>query len=122
MSWNDYITNLVGTGHVEKAAIVGPNGSIWAASPGWNIAAAEITAIASGWPNFSSTGVKIAGTKFMFLRGDDQVVVAKDKATGLCIGKTKQAFVIGYHNDKMQLGNCNKEVLKIVDYLSEQGY
>jgi profilin len=122
MSWNDYVTNLCATGSVEKAAIVGFNGSVWAATGGWNIQTAEITALASGWPNFSATGVKIAGTKFMFIRGDDTVVVAKDKATGICIGKTKQAFVIGFHNDKMQVGNCNKEVLKIVDYLAEQGY
>lgn len=58
----------------------------------------------------------------MFLRGDDQVVLAKDKSTGVAIGKTKSAFVIGYHNDKQQIGNCNKEVLKIADYLNEQGY
>ena len=122
MSWNDYITNLTATGHVEKAAIVGPNGAIWAATSGWNISAQEITALASGWPNFAATGIKLAGTKFMFLRSDETCALGKDKATGIVIGKTKQAFVIGFHNDKQQIGNCNKEVMKIVDYLVESGY
>ncbi|XP_049850871.1 profilin-2-like [Schistocerca gregaria] len=122
MSWTDYIKNLTNTGHVDKAAIVGPNGSIWAASNGWNITSSEITNIVCNWPNFSSSGIKLAGTKFMFIRGDDHVVLGRDKATGICIGKTKQAFVIGFHNDKQYIGNCNKEVQKIVDYLTEQGY
>lgn len=58
----------------------------------------------------------------MFLRGGDDNVLGKDKATGIAIGKTKQAFVIGFHNENQQIGNCNKEILKIVDYLNEQGY
>jgi hypothetical protein len=44
----------------------------------------------------------------MFLRGDDTQVLAKKGATGVAVGKTKQAFVIGFHNDKQQIGNCNK--------------
>ena len=122
MSWNDYITNLCATGHVDKAAIVGPNGSVWAASAGLKIDAKEIAAIASGWPNFSASGVKILGEKYMFLRGDDSCVLIKKGATGAAIGKTKSAFVVGFHNDKQQIGNCNKEVMKIVDYLVEAGY
>jgi predicted regulator of Ras-like GTPase activity (Roadblock/LC7/MglB family) len=47
MSWNDYVTNLVATGHVEKAAIVGPNGSVWAASANLKLDPKEITAIAA---------------------------------------------------------------------------
>jgi len=122
MSWNDYVTNLVATGTVERAAIVGANGSVWAATAGWKLVPAEITAMASGWPNFAASGLKIASEKYMFLRGDDQCVLAKKGATGCVIGKTKQAYVIGYHNDKQQIGNANKEVMRIVDYLQEAGY
>lgn len=58
----------------------------------------------------------------MVIRADDQCVMGKKNATGAVIVKTKQAFVIGYHNDKQQIGNTNKEVQKIADYLIEQGY
>eukprot|EP01122_Echinamoeba_exundans_P017208 TRINITY_DN899_c0_g1_i1.p1 TRINITY_DN899_c0_g1~~TRINITY_DN899_c0_g1_i1.p1 ORF type:complete len:140 (-),score=41.24 TRINITY_DN899_c0_g1_i1:79-498(-) len=122
MSWNDYVNNLVATGHIEKAALVGANGAIWAATAGWALKADEIKAIAASWPNFAAAGLKVAGDKFMFLRGDDQVVLAKKGATGVVIAKTKTAFVIAFHNDKQQIGNANKEVLKIADYLTEQNY
>jgi hypothetical protein len=34
MSWDSYITNLTASGHVEKAAIVGLDGAIWASNLG----------------------------------------------------------------------------------------
>jgi profilin len=58
----------------------------------------------------------------MVIRADEQGVLGKKNATGVVIVKTKQAFVLGFHNDKQQIGNTNKEVQKIADYLIEQGY
>jgi hypothetical protein len=49
------------------------SGAIWAITGGWELKADEITAMAASWPNFASAGLKIAGDKFMFLRGSDQV-------------------------------------------------
>lgn len=38
MSWQQYVdSNLVGTGHVSQAAIVGVGGGIWAKSAGFNV-------------------------------------------------------------------------------------
>lgn len=38
MSWQQYVdSNLVGTGHVSKAAIYGLNGGQWAVSPGFSV-------------------------------------------------------------------------------------
>lgn len=38
MSWQSYVdTNLVGTGNVTSAAIVGLKGGVWAASAGFTV-------------------------------------------------------------------------------------
>lgn len=38
MSWQSYVdTNLVGTGNVTSAAIVGLKGGVWAASTGFTV-------------------------------------------------------------------------------------
>ena len=38
MSWQSYVdTNLVGTGTVSQAAIVGLKGGVWASSSGFNV-------------------------------------------------------------------------------------
>lgn len=38
MSWQGYVdTNLVGTGKVSNAAIIGLKGGVWATSPGFNV-------------------------------------------------------------------------------------
>jgi len=38
MSWQGYVdTNLVGTGRVSKAAIIGLKGGVWATSSGFTV-------------------------------------------------------------------------------------
>lgn len=37
MSWQQYIDNLVSNAHIDKAAIIGFDGSTWAASPGLTV-------------------------------------------------------------------------------------
>ncbi|EEB86933.1 hypothetical protein MPER_15940, partial [Moniliophthora perniciosa FA553] len=50
MSWQAYVdTNLVGSGKVSKAAILGQGGGVWATSPGFDISPEEQKAIVSGF-------------------------------------------------------------------------
>ncbi len=37
MSWDSYIANMTGSGNIEKAAICGLDGSVWAASGGFTV-------------------------------------------------------------------------------------
>ncbi len=37
MSWQQYIDNLLASKEVAKAAILGHNGAVWAASPGFQV-------------------------------------------------------------------------------------
>jgi profilin len=55
MSWQSYVdTNLVGTGSVTKAAIVGHDGGSWAASAGFSIGADEAKALVAAFSVRSS--------------------------------------------------------------------
>ena len=50
MSWQGYVdNNLVGTGKVSQAAIIGLKGGVWATSPGFNVATNEQQAIIGGF-------------------------------------------------------------------------
>jgi profilin len=50
MSWQTYVdTNLVGTGSVTKAAIVGHDGGSWAASAGFAVGADEAKALVAAF-------------------------------------------------------------------------
>ena len=49
MSWQGYVdNNLVGTGKVSSACIVGLKGGVWASSPSLNLSTEEQHAIIQG--------------------------------------------------------------------------
>mmetsp|Transcript_20734 Transcript_20734/g.30683 ORF Transcript_20734/g.30683 Transcript_20734/m.30683 type:complete len:126 (+) Transcript_20734:84-461(+) len=125
MSWDAYVTSLLQR-HCSQAAIVGQGGGVWAASPGFAVSEAEISAINRGWSDpgthFAPSGIVIGGRKFKFIRGDDQVVMVKDGASGACLRKTKQAIIIGVYDDKSQPGENSVGVNSIADHLADSGY
>jgi profilin len=44
MSWQDYVdVNLVGSGKVSRACIIGLDGGVWASSPGFQVSGDEAT-------------------------------------------------------------------------------
>ncbi|CAH1274108.1 PFN4 [Branchiostoma lanceolatum] len=127
MSWQGYVdTNLVGTGHVSKAAILGSDGSIWAKSPDFNISATEAQKIAKDLPiadAIRSAGVTVGAVKYMCLRADGSFVYAKKKECGgMCIVKCTQCILIGMYPEGAQAGSCNDVVEKLGDYLKGAGY
>lgn len=81
MSWQAYVdTNLVGTGHVAKAAILGLDGSKWAASAGFNVTADEGKKIVAALKDASAiraNGLYVAGVKYLALKCDDRSVYGK---------------------------------------------
>src|SRR3990167_3918347 len=98
MSWQAYVdTNLVGTGCVTKAAIVGHNGGAWAASAGFNVSADEAKKVFSGFSSpdtIRASGAHVAGVKYMVIRADDRSIYGKKGAGGVCCVKTTQAILI----------------------------
>jgi len=69
---------------------------------------------------FQTSGVRIAGVKYQFLRDTDdgKTVLAKKKGEGaITMMSTKTAVVIAHVEEGKQQGAVNKGVSVIADYL-----
>ncbi|KAF9432709.1 profilin, required for normal timing of actin polymerization in response to thermal stress [Entomortierella beljakovae] len=126
MSWQAYVdSNLVGSGHLAKAAIFGLDGSNWASTPGFNITSAEAQELSKAFldtTEVAANGLSLEGVKFVFLRAGDNNILARKGATGVCCAKTNQAMLIGYYNETMQAGEANIVVQGLADYLIGLNY
>jgi len=139
MSWDSYIDNLLahskdGTGaaHADRACIIGLDGGAAWTTPGhaasFKMHPAECANIARAFKSndfttFQSSGVHCEGTKYQFLRVDnDGMVLGKKKDCGaVSMGASKTAIVIAHTKEGQQQGNTNKAVMTIVDYLKSVG-
>ncbi|KAI6002816.1 profilin [Pisolithus albus] len=112
MSWQTYVdSNLVGSGKVSKAAIIGQAGGVWAASPGYNLSPAEQKAIVNAFKNLGEAqahGVRLAGRKFF--------------ADGCTIVKTKQAILVTEYAAPIQHPESVPVVVGLADYLKSVNY
>jgi profilin len=124
MSWQSYVDQqLVGSGNFEKAALLGHDGSSWAASPGFTISeAAAIAALAKDPKKVLQNGVTVAGVKYLGIKGDERSAYGKKGSAGVCIVKTNQVIIIGVYKEGQQPGNAATTIEKLADYLIEQGY
>ncbi|KAI8612895.1 profilin [Chytriomyces sp. MP71] len=126
MSWQAYVdNNLIGTGKIQKAAIHGHDGSLWATSAGFSISAPELTALTGGYKDASgirANGLHLGGVKYFTLRADDRSIYGKQGAGGVVCVKSKQAILIGVYGDPTQPGEANKVVEALADYLISVGY
>jgi len=126
MAWQGYVdTNLVGTGHVSKAAIIGHDGNKWAASAGFNVSPEEGKKLLGGFKDASTVqgaGVTIGGVKYMTLKADPRSIYGKKGATGVVAVKTGKAVLIGFYDENVQPGQATNVVEKLADYLIENNY
>ncbi|KAK3190488.1 profilin, required for normal timing of actin polymerization in response to thermal stress [Lecanicillium sp. MT-2017a] len=131
MSWQAYIdTSLVGTGHIDKAAIISAAGdSVWAASADLQLKPEEmkvISTIVSGdtaaKDKAFADGLYIAGSRYVMARAEDRSIYARSGRLGVAIAKTKQAIVVGHHGEAQVAGNASSTVETLADYLIGQGY
>ncbi len=128
MSWQAYVdTNLVGTGTVTQAGIYDLQGNPWAytQSPPFAAQVAEIAAVSAHFAmpaGLAATGAVIAGVKYMFVRGEENSeIYVKNGATGVTFYRCNTCIIVGYHDDKIQPGQCASTVCKLGDFLKEQG-
>ena len=88
MSWQAYVdSQLVGTGHCTKAAIIGHDGAQWAASPGFSVSQAEGKALTNAFSdpsNAFSSGIHIAGVKYMTIKADGRSLYGKKVRCTVC--------------------------------------
>ena len=81
MSWQAYVdSNLVGTGKLNKAAIHGHDGSLWATSKGFSISSQEAQTLSKAFKDASeirASGLHLASVKYFTLRADDRSIYGK---------------------------------------------
>lgn len=79
-------SSLVGTGNVDRAAIFNSEGnSVWATSPAFTVSPQEMQEIVSAYKDpgkdgvkqVQSTGLHVAGERFVVLKADDRSIYGK---------------------------------------------
>ncbi|KAL1407305.1 profilin, required for normal timing of actin polymerization in response to thermal stress [Vanrija albida] len=123
MSWQSYVDDqLLATGKISKAAILGKAGGVWAASSGYNAEQDFVTKTAFGAPDsVQGSGITLNGFKFMTLRADADQVLGRKGERGVVIIPTTQAILVGEY-DGTPAGDANVVVAKLADYLKSVGY
>ncbi|EST04958.1 Profilin [Kalmanozyma brasiliensis GHG001] len=126
MSWQGYVdTNLVGTGKITQAAIIGLKGGVWATSSGFNVTAEEQKAIIAGFEDPSGLqagGVRANGKKFFTLGVTPRTIYGKQGGDGLVAVKTNQAVLVCVYVAPIIPGEANKVAEGLGDYLVSVGY
>ena len=78
--------SLVGTGNLDKAAIFNSEGtSVWATSSGFNVTPQEMQEVVNAYKDkgkdgvkqVQSTGLHVAGERFVVLKADDRSIYGK---------------------------------------------
>ncbi|KAI0175925.1 profilin [Hypoxylon sp. FL1284] len=131
MSWQAYVdSSLVGSGHIDKAAIISVAGdSVWAASSGFTLKPDEmknlvniLTAGGSAVDKAHADGFHVVGERFVVLKVDDRSLYGRQGRTGVCVVKTKQAIIVGHYGENVSAGNATQTVEALADYLIKVGY
>ncbi|KAI0533398.1 profilin [Xylaria digitata] len=137
MSWQQYIdSSLVGSGHIDQAAIVSAAGdSVWATSAGFNVHPAELKTIVTilaaaenekgdqtPVTTAQAEGIHVAGSRYVVARIAGRSIYARQGRTGICIAKTKQAFILAHHAETQVAGNASSTTEALADYLIKSGY
>lgn len=126
MSWQDYVDKqLLASRCVTKACIAGHDGNVWAKSDGFEVSKDEVLKLVKGFEQqdiLHSSGVTLAGSRYIYLSGTDQVIRAKLGKVGVHCMKTSQAVVIALYEDPIQPQQAASVVEKLGDYLLQCGY
>ncbi|KAI0821091.1 profilin [Irpex lacteus] len=126
MSWQAYVdTNLLGSGKVTHAAILGQKGGIWASSKGFNLSQEEQNAIIGlhSKPDLAqANGFRLAGDKYFTLQANERSIYGKKQANGAVIVKTTQAILVTVYEAPIQQTESTTVVEALADYLISVGY
>lgn len=126
MAWQPYVdSSLVGSGKICAGAILGHDGSVWAASPSLNLSPSETQKLTAAFLDPSgirAEGFRVSGTKYITIMSTDKEIYGKAGACGICCVKTKQAIVVGLYDEKTVSGEAAKVVGGLGDYLISVNY
>lgn len=141
MSWNAYVDNLIvqsrdpsGVAHVDRAAIVGMDGSVWTSTGAdappnlLQLSAAEAGAIvgafsACDFEPMRANGVHVAGVVYAFdhAAGCDSVRAHAAGLGEVSLASSKRAVVVAHAPEGAVLLNVEKGVTAISEDLESMG-
>ncbi|CAG8958462.1 hypothetical protein HYALB_00001405 [Hymenoscyphus albidus] len=128
MSWQAYIdSSLIGSGHVDKGAIISAAGdSVWATSPDFTVSPEEMKEVVAGLSgktdNLYANGLHIAGQRYVLTKAEDRSLYARKGREGVVIVKSTQAILVAHYGEAMIAGNAATTVEQLADYLISTGY
>ncbi|RXW17894.1 hypothetical protein EST38_g7963 [Candolleomyces aberdarensis] len=126
MSWQTYVdSNLVGSGKVKRAAILGQQGGVWATSPGYTLSPEEQKAVINAYNDLAGvqgSGLRLAGQKYFTLQANPRSIYLKKQADGVVVVKTKQAILVAEYVAPIQAPEVTPVVEGLADYLINAGY
>jgi profilin len=128
MSWQQYVdTYLIGSGKCVEGAILSAagDGGVWAKSAGLQVTPEEAGRLLRAFSDPSeaaTSGIRIGGRKYMFLRSDGEAVYAKEHDDGLVAMRTRTALVLALYSKGIVPGECATAVGRVADYLRQHGY
>ncbi|KAJ4001643.1 profilin [Lentinula boryana] len=126
MSWQSYVdTNLLGTGSINEASIIGVQGGIWATSAGLELSDAEQAKLlqAHSQPEaVQASGLVIGGVKYFCLQANDRSIYLKKGLDGAVVVKTTQAILCCVYRAPTLAGTATNIVEGLADYLISVGY
>ncbi|KAM9991050.1 hypothetical protein ACTFIY_007055 [Dictyostelium cf. discoideum] len=120
MTWQAYVdNNLIGAGFAQ-AALLGQDGSVWAHNTGFNVTEGKaISALFAKDGAAFSTGIHVAGKKYMAIKSDTRSAYGKLGAGGVVCVKTSTGIIVAVYDDKLQPGAAANIAEKLADYLIE---
>jgi len=126
MSWDSYISDqLIAAGTVSSAAIVGHDGTTWAASAGFAVSQSEVQDIMTAFSEpdkMRASGMYVNAEKYFFLGGSEEVLRGRKGEKGVHVAKTNQAVIIALYQEPVKGGACAQTVEALGDYLKGVGY
>uniref|UniRef100_A0A6B2LSA8 Profilin n=1 Tax=Arcella intermedia TaxID=1963864 RepID=A0A6B2LSA8_9EUKA len=126
MSWQTYVdSNLVGTGKIAKAAILGQDGYTWATTPGFSISIDEGLQLMAGFDDAGPLrldGLYAQGERYCDLKADERSVYGRRGTCGIVCVKTGRAVMVGVYDEGMHPGMAASVVEGLADYLIGCGY
>jgi len=115
--------NMIGAG-LEKASIVGHDGSVKGCSPGFQLQPQEVSAIIAAFDDaldIRMNGILLEGAKYYVLGFDGRSVYGKKGSGGVSCFKTTQHVLIGVHTESREPDAAVAIVSNLADYFIEQG-
>jgi len=126
MSWQVYVDEqLLATGKVTHAAILGQQGGVWAIKKGFTLADDEQAAIIAAFNNLDHTqshGLKVGGEKYFTTTAETTRILGMKGPKSLIVVKTIQAIIVGVSEPPVQLPEMSAVVEKLGDYLRSLQY